>query len=66
MNNQEAISYFLSFLTILVHRAGGRLEIKGLKQYSGTNLELGMEIDLPNDRVILTVKERVIEKKRLL
>ncbi len=53
--NRDTVAYLLSFLAILVARAGGTLLIKGLSDYSNTNLQLRMNLDTNNDSVTLTV-----------
>lgn len=60
--NQDQINqlmYLVSFLGILVDRAGGELVIENLSEFSGNDVQLGMFLDKENDRVKL-----VIEKKK--
>lgn len=54
LNQSEQISYLLSFLAILVHRAGGQITIEHLSEFSASNLGLGMKLDVENDKVLLT------------
>lgn len=49
--------YLLSFLAILVDRAGGALVIEELSKYAGNNLEILMDLDKENDKVTLRVKK---------
>lgn len=53
--NENKVAYLLSFLAILVHRAGGQLVIENLSDYSKTDLSLGMDLDAANNKVTLTV-----------
>lgn len=59
LDNREQISYLLSFLAILVQRAGGRMTIEHLSEYSGSDLGLSMKLDVENDRVVLIVSQRL-------
>lgn len=63
--NMDQISYLLSFLAILVDRAGGRLVIENLSHYSSSDLQLGMKLESENDRVILTTTKKQ-EKRRIV
>lgn len=65
MNDMGQINYLLSFLAILVDRAGGQLVIENLSQYASSNLQLGMKLESENDRVILTTTKKE-EKRRVL
>lgn len=56
LQQHEQISYLLSFLAILVHRAGGQLTIEHLSEFSSSNLGLGMKLDVENDKVLLTTR----------
>jgi len=49
--------YLISFLMVLVARNKGELIIENLSDFSGRQLYLSMNIDLDNDRVVLTTKE---------
>jgi hypothetical protein len=48
--------YLLSFLMILVERAGGRLTIDHLSDYAGREVLLSMALDREQDRVTITTK----------
>lgn len=56
---QEQITYMLSFLMIIVDRAGGEIIIENLSEYAGGNLALNLKLDQENDRAIIKVAERV-------
>lgn len=56
--HSEQVSYLLSFLAILVHRAGGTLVIENLSSYANSNLRLGMKIEINHDRVTLTTEKK--------
>jgi len=58
LNQQEQISYLLSFLAILVQRAGGQMTIEHLSEYSSSSLGLSMKLDVENDKVVLIVSQR--------
>lgn len=55
MNRQQQsqIGYLLSFLLILVERAGGKLVVENLSEFAGSNLYLSMDLDVENDRVAI-------------
>lgn len=55
------VRYLLSFLAILVDRAGGQLEIEHLSKYASTDLRLEMKLDIPADKVILKTKKEVMD-----
>lgn len=55
MSEVDQTAYLLSFLTILVYRAGGTLRIESLSEFSLRAIELGVQFD--GDAVILTTKE---------
>ncbi len=58
-NNNAQISYLLSFLAILVHRAGGTLVIENLNEYASSDLQLSMKLDAENNKVtLITTKEK--------
>lgn len=57
MNENRRIRYLLSFLMVLVHRNGGKLEIEKLSDYGGRLINLGMEMQPDNDSVVLTTEE---------
>lgn len=63
--NMDQISYLLSFLAILVDRAGGKLVIDNLSHYSSGDLQLGMKLEIESDRVVLTVTKKQ-EKRRVV
>lgn len=65
MKDLSQINYLLSFLAILVDRAGGKMVVENLSHYAESNLQLGMNLDFENDRVILTTTKKE-EKKRVL
>lgn len=52
------ISYLLSFLAILVHRAGGTLVVENLSSYAKSNLQLSMKLDSENDKVTLSTTKK--------
>lgn len=54
LQQHEQISYLLSFLAILVQRAGGQMTIEHLSEFSSSGLALSMKLDVENDRVLLT------------
>lgn len=54
----DKIECLLTFLMILVHRNGGRMEIEKLSDYLGRQLQLKMKLEPKNDKVILTTYER--------
>jgi len=58
LSQEERIFYLLSFLAILVQRAGGQMTIEHLSEFSSSNLGLSMKLDVENDRVVLIVSER--------
>jgi len=58
LNQQGQIYYLLSFLTILVQRAGGQMTIEHLSEFSSSNLGLSMKLDVENDRVVLIASKR--------
>ena len=58
LNHQEQISYLLSFLAILVQRAGGQMTIEHLSEFSSSALGLSMKLDVENDKVVLIVSQR--------
>lgn len=65
MTKADQISYLLSFLTILIHRAGGTLVIENLSNYAKSNLELGMKLDVENDRVVLTATKKEYQVSKM-
>lgn len=52
MHNEEA-AYLLSFLAILIQRAGGVLVIENLSKEANSLTTIQMELDKENDRVTL-------------
>lgn len=58
--NEMRVRYLLSFLMILVHRAGGELSVEKLSEYAGREITLNMELQKDRDRVIL----KTIEPKK--
>lgn len=62
INTSPQISYLLSFLGILVDRAGGELVIENLSSYSNHNLQLGMKLDTENDRVTLSLSGGITKR----
>lgn len=56
-NQSPQIYYLLSFLAILVHKAGGTLVIKNLRKYANSNLRLSMQLDAENDKVTLITRK---------
>lgn len=56
MSHQKT-AYFLSYLMIIVYRAGGRLKIDNLSDFSHRIMNLGMELDKENNSVVLTCSE---------
>jgi len=60
-NQSPQISYMLSLLAILVHRAGGTLTIENLSNYAKSNLQLSMKLDTENDKVTLTTRKKEYE-----
>lgn len=65
MKDISQINYLLSFLAILVDRAGGKLVIENLSHYADSNLQLGMNLDAEKDQVIFTTTKKQ-EKRRVL
>jgi hypothetical protein len=57
VSENEGKDYLLTFLMILVDRAGGRLEVDGLGDYAGRLFEIEMDIRTENDTVVLTTRE---------
>ncbi len=57
-NTSDEIRYLLSFLAILVDRAGGELTINRLSDYANLNFRLEMKMDKEKDNVILSVSRR--------
>jgi hypothetical protein len=53
LDTPDSVNFLLSFLAILVHQSGGRIEIDKLSEYAGHNVQLGYEIDEAGDRVII-------------
>ena len=51
--DHEALCYAMSFLAILVDRAGGSVTIPKFSEYNGRNVLVGMEIDRNQDEVRL-------------
>ena len=51
---QEKVSYLLTFLAILVQRAGGQMTIEHLSEFSSSAMGLSMKLDVENDRVTLS------------
>jgi hypothetical protein len=56
IDQSAQISYLLSFLAILVHRAGGRLTIEKLSEFSASDMGISMKLDVENDRVLLMTR----------
>ena len=54
-NTSPQIAYLLSFLGVLVDKAGGELVIENLSRYASHNLQLDMKLDAEHDKVTLTV-----------
>lgn len=57
-------AYLMSFLMILVHRAGGEMTIEKLSEFSNRHILLGMEIFHDADKVVLKTVEEVLPKGR--
>jgi hypothetical protein len=51
----EQVLYLVSFLSILVDRAGGFLVIENLSDYAEKNMQLEMDLRPSEDRVILRI-----------
>lgn len=66
LEHQEQISYLLSFLAILVQRAGGQMTIERLSEFASSNLGLSMKLDIENDRVVLIVSQRPVKSQSKL
>ncbi len=58
LNQSDQISYLLSFLAILVQRAGGQMTIEHLSEFAASSLGLSMKLDVENDRVVLIASQR--------
>lgn len=56
MDKRDGTAWLLSFLAILVDRAGGEIVIENLSAASGQNLRLGYDLDRGGDRVTLMVR----------
>lgn len=63
MQNQPSpqVAYLLSFLAILVQRAGGKLVIEDLSLHAGSNLQLSMKMDVEGDKVTLSIVELILK-----
>jgi hypothetical protein len=61
MNHEETQMYLLSFLMLLVYRAGGKLEIEHLSEVAGKALMMSMDLKADKDKVILKVDEQKID-----
>ena len=57
------IAYLLSFLGILVDKAGGEIIIENLSDYANHDLRLGMKLDTKNDKVTLQLSGGIKSKK---
>lgn len=57
LNEDGRVRFLLSFLMVLVHRAGGKLKIDNLSEYGGRMINLGMEMQPGNNSVVLTTEE---------
>lgn len=67
MDDKEAqMMYLLSFLQILIIRAGGELVIENLSEVAGSTMTLEMELQRDKDRVILRSKMAPIDPKAVL
>lgn len=53
----DEIRYLISFLLVLVYRAGGTLVIENLSEIAGKQLRLSMDLDREGDKVTLTVED---------
>jgi hypothetical protein len=62
VNTSPQISYLLSFLGVLVDRAGGELVIENLSEYASHNLQLGMKLDAEHDRVTLRLSGGITKR----
>ena len=56
----EQVQYLLSFLAVLVERAGGEIVIENLSRHSGSKLQLRMTLDKAGDKVTLTTKSEKV------
>lgn len=53
----KGIRYMMSFLGVLVQRAGGSIVIENLSEFAGRDLKLAYDLDVHNDKVTLTITE---------
>lgn len=60
----ENISYLPSFLQILVIRNGGELVIENLSEFSGMVMEMKMDLQASQDRVVLKARKEPMPAKR--
>lgn len=60
----DKLMYLVSFLGILVHRAGGNLTIEHLSEVAGHNFALGINLDPDQDRVTLVREMAPLDHNR--
>lgn len=66
MDQDEATRYLLSFLLLLVYRAGGKMEIEHLSEIAGKTLLMDMNLKKEEDRVTLSATEQGKSKSTAL
>lgn len=60
----DSVMFLVSFLGILVHRAGGEMTIENLSQVAGTFFEVRMKLEHEQDRVRLATGVKSMEEGR--
>ncbi len=66
MNQQDYIAYMLSFLGILIDRAGGTLVITRLSEYANYEVGFTMKLDIKGDQVTLISKRNKISDQEII